>query len=204
MPRFKREKAVLKRMNDDHRRAESKYTASILRMCRKEFLKGRRQRSGSILPIHQDHNSLFHLAVTEDKLLGCPSRGMMQFIRTLYHAKAYAKLIVQRFRVVTNYIQTTAFHRAFRTKGAHNHVAACPDGPSDLVNIRITILARSKKVKHCAIMPNVVRARLQRGACHVGYEPVDPFSDLAQTPFANVDGGFRNIKNSKVLARIVG
>ena len=106
---------------------------------------------------------------------------------------------MQRFRVVTNYIQTTAFHGAFRTKGAHNHVAAGPDGPSDLANIRITILARSKKVKHCAIMPNLVRARLQRGPCYVGYQPLDLFSGLAQAPLANVDGGFRNIKNSNVL-----
>src|SRR5580658_5049251 len=113
--------------------------------------------------------SLFDLAVTKDKLLGRPSGGTMQFIRTLYQAEAYTELIVQRFRVITNYIEPTAFHRAFRTEGAHNHVATGPDGPSDLANIRIAVIPRSEKMKHCAIVPNVVRAGLQRGACYVGY-----------------------------------
>ena len=63
----------------------------------------------------------------------------MQFLDTVQQTKTQAELCVQRLHVVTDDFKSAAFGRAFRAKGAYEHVAARLHRANHLANVRDTL-----------------------------------------------------------------
>ena len=73
------------------------------------------------------------------------------------------------------------------------------DGVADLSNIRSTVLACSKKMKHRTVVPHVVSAALELCIGDNGDEPMDLFCGQTQPLLGHVDSGLRNIEDGDVL-----
>src|SRR5712691_3768863 len=72
-------------------------------------------------------------------------------------------------------------------------------GVADLSNIRSTVLARRKKVKHRTVVPHVVSSGPKLCFYDIDDEPMDLFCGQTQPLFGHVKSGLRNIEDGDVL-----
>ncbi len=73
------------------------------------------------------------------------------------------------------------------------------DGVADLSNIRSTVLACSKKMKHRTVVPHIISAVFELSIGDVGDEPIDLFCGQSQPLLGHVDSNLRNIEDGDVL-----
>jgi len=78
-------------------------------------------------------------------------------------------------------------------------VASRPNRGSNLPNVGSTLFRRHQKMKHPSVVPDVVRARLEFGYCHVGNKPTNLLGRYPDSFLANVDSSLRNIQDRNVL-----
>ena len=69
----------------------------------------------------------------------------------------------------------------------------------NLSNIRSPVFFYSKKMKHCAVVPDVVGPALKLNFRNIGGEPADPFCGQSQPFLCHADSRLRNIKDGDVL-----
>lgn len=107
-----------------------------------------------------------HVAVAVDKLLHGTAWRAMRLDQMPDELETRAELGMQRARVVANNAQAAASGRSLRTKCRDNDMATGPYCPRDLAHVGRALLRRRQKMKHGAIVPDVVlRARKIKRAC---------------------------------------
>src|SRR5215470_15397810 len=99
---------------------------------------------------------LFDVAETVEELLSCAERRVVQFLDAIQQPKAHAKLCVQRFCVVANNLEPTAFGWSLRSKRANEHISTLLHRVCHLANVGSTLVHRGKEMKHRAVMPHIV------------------------------------------------
>ena len=77
----------------------------------------------------------------------------MQFLGAFDQVKAITELIVKRFGIVSQDIESTAPGGTFRAKSAHNYMAATLYG---VLRIGDSLFPLGQKVKYRAVMPKIV------------------------------------------------
>lgn len=113
--------------------------------------------------------------------------------------KARAELIVQGIRIIPHDIEATAFRRPLRSERAYDDMSSALHGSGDAPNIGGALFDSGQKVKYRAVVPDVVRTRLQLDSSNVRDEPADVSCGYPQSFPRYVDGGLRYIKNGDVL-----
>ena|SRR5881396_562981 len=118
------------------------------------------------------------------------------------------EFFVQRFFLVAHDIEAAALRGAVRAERADDHLAAWLDGPGDIANVGSALLHCCQKMKHCSIVPDVVRAQTEFCDCHVGNNPTNLLGRCPYSLLANVDSSLGNIQDRNVLVaareKIVG
>ena len=69
----------------------------------------------------------FNAAVAIKELLSGAERRVMQFLQSFNQPEASAKLIVERFGIVTHYLKPAAFCRTFGPERTNDHMASLLD-----------------------------------------------------------------------------
>lgn len=123
----------------------------------------------------------------------------MQFLRTLYQAKARAKLVVQCFGVIAHNLKSAAFCGTFWSERADDYVTTKLHSAGDLSHVRSAVLGCGKKMKDCTVVPQVISSGLELCFRDIGDEPMDLFCAQTQPFPRNVDSGLRNIEYRDVL-----
>src|SRR5712671_6158953 len=141
----------------------------------------------------------FDLAVAKQKLLGSAKWCAVQFFGALHQTEAHAKLVVQRFCVIPNNVEPTAFSRTLWAECADDYMTTRLHSVADLSNIHSTVLARRKKMKHRTVVPYVVSSGLELRFRDIGDEPMDLFCGQTQPLLGHVDSGLRNIEDGDVF-----
>ena len=99
----------------------------------------------------------------------------MQLLEALHYSKAHAELIVQRTRVVPHNIKAAARFGALRSKSTYNDMSARFYRVRHAVHVAYPLLGLGKKVKHCAIVPNILMLRKEVDVRNISYQPMNLF-----------------------------
>ena len=97
-----------------------------------------------------------HSAVAIKELLRRVEWRPVQFLGAFDQVKAITELIVKRFGIVSQDIESTAPGGTFRAKSAHNHMIAAPYGGDHVLRIGDSLFPLGQKVKYRAVMPKIV------------------------------------------------
>lgn len=143
--------------------------------------------------------SSFEPAIAIEKLLGRSKWRVMQFPGTVYQAEASPKLIVKRFGVVSHYVKAAAFRRPLGSKRADDHVAAPPDRPRHVPDIRVACFRGREEVEDRAIVPKIVHPWGEFNFDYVTGDPLNAFGSCFQAFLGHIDCGLRYIQNGDVL-----
>ena len=123
----------------------------------------------------------------------------MKLYRTFHQSEAVTKFPLKRFDGVAHHIESAAFGGAFRAEGGDNQVATRLDGAGNLRDVGHTLLGFRKKVKHRAVVPNVISEWCQLDFEDVTNKPAHSVCCRAQARLSNLDSGLRDIERGEVF-----
>jgi hypothetical protein len=120
-------------------------------------------------------------AVTINKLLICTERRVMHFLLVRDQQESITEFRVQAFWLVSHHRQTTAFFRAIRGKGGHNHMTTRADCMHDPLDISVAVSRVSQKMEHRTVMPNIKAVLGKLCAGNIAFHPVHSVRLFSQT-----------------------
>lgn len=123
----------------------------------------------------------------------------MQQRRTILQLEASPEFIMQGIGVIAHDIETTAFERPFGSERGNDYVPARFYRQQYLPDIGRSLLGFGEKVKHGAIMPNIVTILGQVGLSNVGSQPCDLVCLPTKSFFCSFDGGSRNVQHGDIM-----
>jgi hypothetical protein len=98
---------------------------------------------------------------------------------------------VQRLGIITDDVKAAALGGSLRTECADNDMSPRFYCACNLPNVRGPMTCRGEKVKHRAVMPNVVSGKRQIALRDVCNQPVHPVRSMAQSFPVRIDGSPR-------------
>jgi len=123
----------------------------------------------------------------------------VHFFRTFHEAKAPAQFVVERIGIVTHYVKPAAFGRAFRSKRPNNDVASSLNRVRHPLDVSRTLLLRSKKMEHGAIVPHVISLGLKDRLGNIADDPMNALGGFFQAPSGYVDRRLGNVQDGDIL-----
>src|SRR5665213_203787 len=122
----------------------------------------------------------------------------MQFFQAVDQTKAPSEFPMQRVRIVTLNVQPTAFHRSFGTKSTDDHVPAWFDRLSDSVHVGNASGGGGLKMKHGAIVPDVISIWRKVRARDVCHNPFDTVGKLTEAALSYVNCGLGDVEDRQM------
>ncbi len=116
-----------------------------------------------------------------------------------HEAECRPELLPQRTSIVPDHVEATALPRPVHSERTQDHMAAHLQRPSYLPHVGRSIGSMRKKVKHGAIMPDVVCARLQLGLRHIANQPANLSRPHTEPLPAAIHRGLRNVQRREVF-----
>lgn len=105
--------------------------------------------------------------------------------RTFHQPEAITEFRLKRFNAVAPHVESAAFGGAFWAERGDNQVTTRLDGAGNLHNVGGTLLWFRKKVKNCAVVPNVISEWCQLDIEDVTNKPARSVRCRAQAPLSN-------------------
>lgn len=122
----------------------------------------------------------------------------MQFRPVLDQTKMCPELIVKRFGIVSQHLEPTALRGNFRTKCAHNDVAAALYRTNHILNICDSLCVPGQEMEYRTIMPKIIRTGQYVKLSHIREQPMDLVCSHLQALSRYFERPIRNIKNCDV------
>ena len=138
-------------------------------------------------------------AVAVNKLLFRSKRRVVKLAGSLNQIKAVSKFIVQAIWIVPDNVEAATAQGAFEAKRSDNEMSASLYRESHSFDITRTIFDTGEKVKHGAVMPNVIEVFRQVGAEDACFSPGYLRSELPKSLLCYLKRGPRNIQDSDIL-----
>jgi hypothetical protein len=122
----------------------------------------------------------------------------VQFFQAVDQTKAPSEFPMQRVRIVTLDVQPTAFLRSFRPKRTNDDVPAWFDRLSGSVHVGNASGGGGQKMKHGAIVPDVISIRGKVRARHIRDHPFNTVGECAEAGLCYIDCGLRDIEDRQM------
>ncbi len=123
----------------------------------------------------------------------------MNLLCALFYPETPPKLSVERFRVITHHVQSTALCGTIRSEGAHDHVAAYPDGLDYGLNIFPAFVSINEEMENGAVVPHVERLKWQGNLSNIANHPAYAVRDPGQASFRRFYRGARHIEQGELF-----
>ena len=144
--------------------------------------------------------TLFDPAKAVEKLLHCSERCAVQFLGAVQQLKMHAKLTMQFFCIIADYVHlTTCISLAPRAECADDHVPSGLNRVGYLTNVSYASVWGGQKMEHSAVMPYVIGSMLELGISNIGDEPMDVARGRPWSRFCVASMAIREISKTVIL-----
>jgi len=114
---------------------------------------------------------IFDSAVTVEELLSRAKRGLVKLGQVTQKLEAHTELSVQCICIVAYDGKAAALKRALGSEGSDDHLASGFDCGADQIHVPLAIARIGQKMKHGAVVPNIVVALGQSDLRDIARDP---------------------------------